>query len=79
MPLEIGFRRQDMMVIQVQLTKRQGAVPITRDYITQAETRLRAIEGGRPHRCDLPASESARRLRSVKAFASPQRATKFLW
>ncbi len=34
--------------MQVQLTKRQGVVPITRDYIMQAETRLRALEGGHP-------------------------------
>jgi cyclopropane-fatty-acyl-phospholipid synthase len=45
---ESAFRRQDMMVMQVQLAKRQGVVPITRDYIMQAETRLRALEGGHP-------------------------------
>jgi cyclopropane-fatty-acyl-phospholipid synthase len=44
---ETAFRRQDMMVFQIQLTKRQGVVPITRDYIMQAEARLRALEGGR--------------------------------
>jgi cyclopropane-fatty-acyl-phospholipid synthase len=44
---ETAFRRQDMMVFQIQLTKRQGVVPITRDYIIQAEARLRALEGGR--------------------------------
>lgn len=35
-----------MMVMQIQLAKRQDAVPITRDYITREEARLRAIEGG---------------------------------
>jgi cyclopropane-fatty-acyl-phospholipid synthase len=44
---ETAFRRQDMMVFQLQLTKRQGVVPITRDYIARTEARLRALEGGR--------------------------------
>jgi cyclopropane-fatty-acyl-phospholipid synthase len=32
------------MVFQIQLTKRQGIVPITRGYITDEEERLRALE-----------------------------------
>ena len=44
---ETAFRRQDMMVIQIQLAKRQGTVPITRDYILHAESHLRAREAGR--------------------------------
>jgi cyclopropane-fatty-acyl-phospholipid synthase len=43
---EMAFREQAMMVMQIQLTKRQGAVPITRDYIAREEMRLRAIESG---------------------------------
>jgi cyclopropane-fatty-acyl-phospholipid synthase len=43
---ETAFRRHDMMVFQIQLAKRQGVVPITRDYIMQAEARLRALEAG---------------------------------
>jgi cyclopropane-fatty-acyl-phospholipid synthase len=43
---EMAFREQALMVFQLQLTKRQGIVPMTRDYITREETRLRAIEGG---------------------------------
>jgi cyclopropane-fatty-acyl-phospholipid synthase len=44
------FRKQDMMNFQIQLTKRQGVVPITRDYIAHEEARLRAREGGsKPH------------------------------
>jgi cyclopropane-fatty-acyl-phospholipid synthase len=31
-------------VFQIQLTKKQGVVPITRDYITREEQRLRAAE-----------------------------------
>ena len=30
---EMAFRQQGMMVFQMQLTKRQGIVPMTRDYI----------------------------------------------
>ena len=45
---EMAFREQDMMVFQVQLTKRQGVVPITRDYIARETQRLRAMEGGKP-------------------------------
>ncbi|MBR0757330.1 class I SAM-dependent methyltransferase [Bradyrhizobium jicamae] len=41
---EMSFRQQNMMNVQLQLTKRQGVVPITRDYIVREETRLRARE-----------------------------------
>lgn len=41
---EMSFREQNMMVFQIQLTKRQGVVPITRDYIMREEQRLRMIE-----------------------------------
>jgi cyclopropane-fatty-acyl-phospholipid synthase len=44
---EMAFREQAMMVMQIQLTKRQGIVPMTRDYIAREEARLRAIEGGK--------------------------------
>ena len=46
---EMAFREQAMMVFQLQLTKKQGIVPMTRDYITREEARLRVLEhGGRP-------------------------------
>jgi cyclopropane-fatty-acyl-phospholipid synthase len=45
---EMAFRRQNMMVFQIQLAKRQGVVPVTRDYIAQSEARLRGREAG-PH------------------------------
>ena len=41
---EMSFREQNMMVMQIQLTKRQGIVPITRDYIMGEERRLTAAE-----------------------------------
>jgi cyclopropane-fatty-acyl-phospholipid synthase len=44
---ESAFRRHDMMVFQLQLTKRQGVVPIRRDYIVHAEKRLRDLESRR--------------------------------
>jgi cyclopropane-fatty-acyl-phospholipid synthase len=46
---EMAFRKQNMMNFQVQLTKRQGVVPITRDYLVREEARLRHLErGSRP-------------------------------
>ncbi|RDV02373.1 SAM-dependent methyltransferase [Undibacter mobilis] len=44
---EMSFREQDMMVFQIQLTKRQDVVPITRDYIMREEQRLRVLEDRR--------------------------------
>jgi cyclopropane-fatty-acyl-phospholipid synthase len=41
---EMSFREQNMMVFQLQLTKRQGVVPMTRDYIAREEQGLRAAE-----------------------------------
>jgi len=39
---ETGFRYQNLMVFQLQLTKDQCALPLTRDYIFDAERDLRA-------------------------------------
>lgn len=41
---EMTFREQNMMVFQIQLTKKQGVVPVTRDYIARAEEHLRGLE-----------------------------------
>ena len=66
---EMSFREQNMMVLQIQLTKRQGVVPMTRDYITREEQRLRALEGA-------PAAAAAPRRRivgqSVRARDEPR-------
>jgi cyclopropane-fatty-acyl-phospholipid synthase len=43
---EMAFREQALMVFQLQLTKRQGIVPMTRDYIERETARLRALESG---------------------------------
>ena len=42
---EMSFREQDMMVFQIQLTKRQDVVPMTRTYIGREEQRLQSAEG----------------------------------
>ncbi len=41
---EMSFREQNMMVFQIQLAKRQGVTPMTRDYMAREEMRLRAAE-----------------------------------
>jgi cyclopropane-fatty-acyl-phospholipid synthase len=43
---EMAFREQGMMVFQAQLTRHQGVVPVTRDYIMREEARLRGVESG---------------------------------
>jgi cyclopropane-fatty-acyl-phospholipid synthase len=42
---EMSFREQNLMVFQIQLSKKQGVVPMTRDYIAREESRLHAAEG----------------------------------
>jgi cyclopropane-fatty-acyl-phospholipid synthase len=41
---EMSFRKQNLMNFQIQLSKRQGVVPMTRDYIAHEEAKLRGIE-----------------------------------
>jgi cyclopropane-fatty-acyl-phospholipid synthase len=36
-----------MIVFQIQMCKRKGVVPATRDYIAREEARLRAREGSK--------------------------------
>ena len=43
---EMSFRHRGLMIFQVQLARRQDAVPLTRDYIGPAEDRLRTAERG---------------------------------
>jgi cyclopropane-fatty-acyl-phospholipid synthase len=50
---EMSFRKQNLMNFQIQLTKRQGVVPMTRDYIGREEARLRDIEQGKQPRLQL--------------------------
>ncbi len=41
---EMAFREGDMVVFQIQMAKRKGVAPQTRDYVAQEEARLRRIE-----------------------------------
>ncbi|MDO9058661.1 MAG: cyclopropane-fatty-acyl-phospholipid synthase family protein [Bradyrhizobium sp.] len=50
---EMSFRKQNMMNFQIQLTRRQGVVPIIRDYIGNEEARLRGIERGQRPRLQI--------------------------
>jgi cyclopropane-fatty-acyl-phospholipid synthase len=45
---EMAFRESDMIVFQIQIAKRKGVVPHTRDYINREEARLRALDTGYP-------------------------------
>jgi cyclopropane-fatty-acyl-phospholipid synthase len=44
---EVAFRYFGLMVLQIQLAHRQDAVPLTRNYLTEAENRLRALDRAR--------------------------------
>jgi cyclopropane-fatty-acyl-phospholipid synthase len=43
---EMAFREGDMVVFQIQMAKRKGVTPMTRDYIDREEARLRSLEDG---------------------------------
>jgi cyclopropane-fatty-acyl-phospholipid synthase len=43
---EMAFREGDLVVFQIQMAKRKGLLPATRDYIAREEARLRGIEAG---------------------------------
>jgi cyclopropane-fatty-acyl-phospholipid synthase len=43
---EMAFRESDLVVFQIQMAKRKGSVPQTRDYIGREEARLRTLENG---------------------------------
>jgi len=50
---EMAFREAGMMVFQIQITKQEGIVPMTRGYIAREEARLRRLEGGHRPRLKL--------------------------
>ena len=50
---EMSFRKQDLMNFQIQLAKRHGVVPMTRDYIMHEEAKLRGLERGRRPRLQV--------------------------
>src|SRR5882757_7726261 len=50
---EMSFRKQNLMNFQIQLSKRQGVVPMTRDYIAHEEAKLRGVERGKRPRLQV--------------------------
>ena len=68
---EMSFREQDMMVFQIQLTKRQGVVPMTRIYIGREEQRLQSAEGR-----DSCAAASGRRVAQRETTARAVQASR---
>jgi len=61
----MAFREQAMMVVQLQLAKRQRVVPMTRDYIIREAARLRARE-----LWPTPAAATRRRMMAPAAGAT---------
>ena len=55
---EMAFRESDMVVFQIQMAKRKGVVPQTRDYIAREEARLRAPKPATRSRCAWPGSSA---------------------
>jgi cyclopropane-fatty-acyl-phospholipid synthase len=50
---EMSFRKQAVMNFQIQITKRQSVVPMTRDYIQRQEAKLRGLERGNQPRLQI--------------------------
>jgi len=50
---EMGFRKQNMMNFQIQLARRQGVVPMTRDYVGREEANLEEVERGKRPRLQM--------------------------
>ncbi|HEY0236262.1 MAG TPA: cyclopropane-fatty-acyl-phospholipid synthase family protein [Afipia sp.] len=50
---EMTFRKQNVMVLQIQISKRQDVVPFTRDYIAMEEQRLRNVEASKGPRLQM--------------------------
>jgi cyclopropane-fatty-acyl-phospholipid synthase len=45
---EIAFRHDRMFILQLQIARHQDRVPFDRNYIAEAEAKLKAFEAGRP-------------------------------
>ena len=73
---EVAFRYFGLMVFQIQLARRQEAVPLTRDYLARGGERSCApstVPTGRG--CDLPANEGAQAASNADSRADFERAT----
>ena len=62
---EMAFRESDMVVFQIQMAKRKGVVPQTRDYIGREEARLRGARS-RLLRTAAPCRRIAQRTRDAE-------------
>lgn len=58
---EAAFRWQDMMVFQIQIAKKNDAVPLTRDYIGQGEKALSLLDSPSPSVPEAPVVKPKRR------------------
>jgi hypothetical protein len=68
---ETAFRHRNLMVFQ--MARRHDAVPITRDHIMRAETRLRLWKATTGRCCGSPANRAARFL-PIRDAAGPRSA-----
>ena len=65
----MSFRKQNLMNFQIQITKRQGVVPMTREYIGREEAKLRGFEHDqRPRRRLAGERVTIDRLGEIAAF-----------
>ena len=63
---EMAFRKQNLMNFQIQLAKHQGVVPMTRDYITREEAKLRELERRKKSRAFRSPAVDLLRIARVK-------------
>ena len=68
---EIAFRYMNQMVFQIQLARRQDAVPLTRDYMVDAENGIsgRALDGGGVATDVFPGFQAIDRVSIAAVFA----------
>ena len=64
---ETSFRVDGHMVFQIQIAKRQDAVPLTRDYIVEREAELRSREAARLPSGRRPSETERGRTDSIRA------------
>lgn len=67
---EAAFRYQDIAIFQVQLARRQEAVPLTRDYVAERSQALRGREPP-PGATTLPGATQAAAVSQARRAASP--------
>ncbi len=63
---EMSFRKQNLMNFQIQLTKRQGVVPMTRDYIALKKPGCAASRTAGSRGCKSRANEALGRVNQLR-------------